>query len=307
MIRTRICRRLVYIIHSVPKYSGGKWSGHKRLTGFRIIEEPIPELKQQQRLFVKQLQNLIIFPQYINGVHRTSTITNSKPHVHKSILYKIDLKDFFQTVTIDHIKLSIPDSVAGLCPHGSSEPIGDGWIDLCMYCHTECDGPSCKLGLPRRLPTGAPTSPILANIAFMDTDKKIVELLRNTDISYTRYMDDLSFSSNALEQLTPELVNQIFKLIELDKWTINRKKSGLSLSFKRQEVTGIVVNQKINLARDKKLLLRSKLDHLARISNILTPELQGELAYIKSIDTNLFTGFNTYFNKRVNFYETQAN
>lgn len=263
----------MYIVHSVPKYSGGKFKG------FRVIEEPIPELKQQQRLFVKQLQSLIIFPQYINGVHRTSTITNSKPHVHKSILYKIDLKDFFQTVTIEHIKLSIPKS------------IGDGWIDLCMY-----EG---------RLPTGAPTSPILANIAFMDTDKKIVELLRNTDISYTRYMDDLSFSSNALEQLTPELVNQIFKLIELDKWTINRKKSGLSLSFRRQEVTGIVVNQKINLARDKKLLLRSKLDHLARVSSILTPELQGELAYIKSIDTNLFTGFNTYFNKRVNYYDGQ--
>jgi RNA-directed DNA polymerase len=259
-----------YLIHKVCKYSGGKFRG------FRVIEEPNKELKKAQRLFIKELEKLITFPQYINGVSRTSTITNSRPHVHKPILYKIDLKDFFQTVTVEHIQVSLP------------EALGSDWQALCM--------------MDDRLPTGAPSSPILANIAFLNTDKKIIELLRNTDISYTRYMDDLSFSSSSLSVLTPDLVDNIINTIQLDKWTINKKKSGLSLSFKRQEVTGIVVNSKINYPRDRKLLLRSKLDHLARISNVISAELAGELAYVSSIDKSLSANFINYFDKRVKKY-----
>ncbi len=262
-----------YIVHRVPKISSGKPKG------WRVIEEPIPELKKKQKQIIKLLEAKVIFPQYINGIRRTSTLTNSKPHVQKTILYKIDLKDFFHTVSIDHINRSLSDS------------IGCDLVNDCMY--------------QGRLPTGAPTSPILANIAFLETDKKIIELLRNTDISYTRYMDDLSFSSNFLEQLTPDLVDLIIKTIQEDKWVINKRKSGLSLSFRRQEVTGIVVNNKINIARDKRLLLRAKLDHQARISNELTKELQGDLAYIKGIDVSLYNKYTNYFNKRIGYYESR--
>lgn len=256
-----------YIVHRVRKNSG---------RGLRIIEEPNPELKIRQKQLAKQLASNITFPSYVNGVSKTSTLTNSKPHVLKAILYKIDLKDFFHTVRLEHITRSLPNAI-------ECDMVND-----CMY-----DG---------RLPTGAPTSPILANIAFLETDKKIIELLRNTDIAYTRYMDDLSFSSNFLEQLTPDLVNNIFKVIKEDGWVINRKKSGLSLNFNRQEVTGVVVNQKINISKDRKLLLRAKLDHLARKEKTLTPELAGELAYLNSLDSNLSIKFTEYFNRRVEFY-----
>jgi hypothetical protein len=105
--------------------------------------------------------------------------------------------------------------------------------------------------------------------------------------------------------LTPDLINQIINTIKASGFIINRKKSGLSLSFKRQEVTGIVVNKKSNYPKDKKLLLRAKLDHLARESNNLTPELAGELAYIRSISKDLYSNYLNYFDKRINYYHAR--
>jgi RNA-directed DNA polymerase len=262
-----------YFIHRVPKTSAGK------IVGIRIIEEPIPKLKALQRQIIKQLMQEVEFPSYINGVARTSIITNSTPHINKYVIYKIDLKNFFHTIDINKIR---------------RQPINPSLMELienhCMY--------------ENRLPTGAPTSPILANIAFLSTDIKIRELLTYTDISYTRYMDDICMSSNRLEDLSYKLINQIFNTITSDGYIINRKKSGISLNFKRQEVTGVIVNKKLNLSRNRKLLLRSKLDHQARISNKLSQELLGELAHVSNIRKDLFEQFNLYFQARVKYYDS---
>lgn len=257
-----------YLVHRVLKKSSGK------VVGIRVIEEPKPELKKIQRDLVKELTKEVSFPSYINGVAHTSIITNSNPHVGKPILYKIDLKNFYHTVTIDKIARTL------------SNPLLDRVLELCMY--------------SSRLPTGAPTSPILANIAFLSTDIKIQKLLYN--ISYTRYMDDLCMSSHLLELITPQLISSILNIIESDGYIINRKKSGLHLDFKRQEVTGVVVNRKLNLSRDRRLLLRAKLDHHARSSNKLSAELLGELAHVKNINKQLFLAFQEYFLRRVMYY-----
>jgi len=276
-----------YLIHKVLKRSSGK------VVGIRIIEEPKPELKIIQKVLVKELQLEVDFPSYINGVSKTSIITNSNPHINKPILYKIDLKDFYHTVDINKIARSL-----------LTKTLLDKVNNICMYCHTECDRSSCKQSLPRRLPTGAPTSPILANIAFLSTDIKINKLL-NHNINYTRYMDDICLSSIKLEYITPELINNIIQIIELDGYIINRKKSGIHLDFKRQEVTGIVVNKKLNLSKDRRLLLRAKLDHLARSSRVLTPELAGELAHVSNISKQLSSNFMKYFLRRVSYYAIQ--
>ncbi len=259
-----------YVIHLIPKYSNGKYVGQ------RVLEEPTPELKMWQKRTAKELAARFALPSCVHGVRATSTVSNSNPHVGKLAVYKLDLKDYYHTVTRDKLeKLELG-------------------IDLEKVLHDN------------RLPTGGPSSPILANLAFVSLDKQIIDLIKDLEINYTRYMDDLTFSSNKLEHLTPGLCQQIISLIEVAGFQINRKKSGLKLNFQQQKVTGIVVNQKLGVGRQNKNLLRAKLDHHARTgSNKLTKELEGDLAYAKAVDAILGRNLSSYFHRRVQFYSSR--
>ncbi len=260
-----------YLIKRIPKISAGK------PVGIRIIEEPNPTLKNIQRSLIQEIIKEFKLPAYLHGVTGTNTLSNSSPHVGKSCLFKIDLKDYFHTVTIQKLERSITN------------------IDLLNKIRQYCI-------YKDRLPTGAPTSPILAIIAFLNTDKQILEVIKNTDIKYTRYMDDLSFSSNSLNELNYQLIKQIKEIIIANGFLINQKKSGLSLDWNRKIVTGVIVNHHANIPLEFRLLLRAKLDHIARDFKELTQEVNGDLSYIRSINPNLYNKFMNYFEKRQKFY-----
>jgi RNA-directed DNA polymerase len=97
------------------------------------------------------------------------------------------------------------------------------------------------------LPTGAPSSPIISNFIFYNTDKRLKAFAENNDLSYSRYADDLTFSSNS--DITADLITEIYKIIEADNFVINTKKSRLQQYYNRQTVTGITVNEKVNVNR----------------------------------------------------------
>lgn len=259
-----------YRICKIPKISGGK------CVGTRFLEVPTSELKTLQRNILSELRKSITYPTYIGGMIGTSTVTNSIPHTNKCILYKIDLKNFFHTVTWDKLKDLIPIHL--------KEKIQAN----CLY--------------NNRLPTGAPTSPMLATLAFTPVDIKILALLEAKNIAYTRYIDDISMSSDSLNTLNRDLIKSIFNTIIDSDFKINYKKSTMSLSWNRQIVTGIIVNNKLNYPKEKRLLLRAKLDHVARNKEKLSPELLGELSYLKSINKNSYNKFINYFNKRTDYY-----
>src|SRR3990167_2978730 len=79
----------LYKFWKIPKYL------HKKIVGYRTIEEPIPELKVKQKELVKFLESKIIFPSYVFGVRGTSAIDNAKYHQNAQVIIKIDILSFF--------------------------------------------------------------------------------------------------------------------------------------------------------------------------------------------------------------------
>lgn len=259
----------MYIVHRIHKPNGG----------WRDIEEPVPELKVRQKEIVKLIASKVKFNKCVNGIARTNTITNADPHVGMPIVFKIDLKDYFHTVTRDKI-------AAAFLQHNIE-------VDINEVLYEE------------RLPTGAPTSPIIANLVFHHIDNSILDIMGTLPINYTRYMDDLTFSGARLEVITPEFCLAIRQLILTNGFLINYKKSGIKLDFQQQKVTGIVVNKKRNIDKYTRNLMRAKLDYLAKNNYPLTEEIKGELSYFSSINPTLKDKFSTYYRKRLEVYNHQ--
>lgn len=251
----------------------------------REIEEPSLELKRKQQELISLID--FKFPSYIHGVSNTSNITNSNVHITKAIVFKVDIKDFYHSLKEDRVLTAIKEYTNLISKYSEEE-----LVNLVIY-----NG---------RLPTGAPSSPILANISFLDIDNEIISYIRTVgNISYTRYMDDLTFSCNYKDILNYSFKRNIINIITKAGFKINTKKTGTFYKSQQQKVTGIVVNQKHNIAKDERNTFRAVLDHWARKNIDLDDTIKGKLAYISSVNKDLYNRYLTYYNKRVTFYQAK--
>src|SRR5690606_37339505 len=107
---------------------------------------------------------------------------------------------------------------------------------------------SCYSG---KLPQGAPSSPIISNLICEILDYRLLKISKKYKLDYTRYADDLTFSTNDKKFL--DLKTEFYKKLENELiragFRINEKKKRLQMSNSRQVVTGLVVNEKINVNR----------------------------------------------------------
>lgn len=213
-----------YIDYEITKKSGGK----------RKISKPKESLKIIQKCLLEILSILYKPHHSAHGfIKEKNVVTNSAVHVGKKYIFNIDIKDFFPSTSFHKIKFLL--SLKPFFLNGEREEIGSLIANLC-----------CKEGF---LPQGAPTSPIITNIVCRRIDSMFWELARVHKAKYTRYADDITFSSN--KNIFDEcFFNKIKKILSVDKYEINPQKTRLSLWYQRQEVTGVVVNQKQNLARE---------------------------------------------------------
>jgi retron-type reverse transcriptase len=105
------------------------------------------------------------------------------------------------------------------------------------------------------LPQGAPTSPALANLIFTPIDGEIAALAAKAGLVYTRYADDLSFS--ALEPITEEFRRRVAQIIRAAGFQINPNKSRLMGPKCCRQVTGLTVNERLSIPREKRRQLRA--------------------------------------------------
>jgi len=166
---------------------------------------------------------------------------NARVHIGKKKLLKLDIEDFF-----DHILYSrVKDTV--FYKEKFSEPIRVLLTMLCYYRDV--------------LPQGAPTSPAITNIIMYDFDEKIGEFCNQRGIAYTRYCDDMTFSGDFDEKEVIALVKR--ELAGLGLYLKNRK-TALVPQSKRQVVTGIVVNEKLNIAKEYKKNIRQQMYYIKK-------------------------------------------
>jgi RNA-directed DNA polymerase len=218
----------MYREFSIPKKRGGS----------RTIEAPDPRLMQVQRTLNHGLQSLYLCdpdPSVFGFVRNdyqvepaSPIVQNALPHVGKSFVLNIDLKDFFLSIRAHRVKeLFLSDRF------GFNDSIATVLALLTTY--------------QGHLPQGAPTSPILTNFICAPMDVALRELSGRNNWTYTRYADDLTFSS--VHAFTDVDIAQIRNIVELNQFSINDKKIRRKGRGRRQEVTGIVVNSKANVNR----------------------------------------------------------
>lgn len=228
-----------YVQFTIPKKSGGT----------RTITAPCRKLKIIQKL-INEVLNAVYTPHFTatGFVPQKSIIDNADLHINKRFVYNIDLKDFFPSVPFGRIRTVLRYSPFKL--HSSSNSnniIGRGAVGL-LITKLCCENGS--------LPQGAPTSPTLTNIVCYNLDKQLFRLAKQHFAIYSRYADDITFSSNR-PVFNEEFRKKLIEIIETrEKFTINFAKERLQTSKKQQSVTGIVVNVKRNIDKTYKKDIR---------------------------------------------------
>lgn len=242
-----------YINFEIPKKTGG----------IRTITAPDKFLKKIQRR-INLLLTLFFEPKSAahGFLEDRSIVTNAKIHVGKKYVLNIDLKDFFPSIHFGRIKAVLQLPVFG--QKGNLFKQGDTINIEALY----------KFGLKSefaqiianfccfesKLPQGAPTSPIITNIVSQRLDYKLVKLAKDYHCFYTRYADDITFSCDK-NRFKEEFITKLDEIIKSEGFVINEKKTRTQKKAARQEVTGIIVNEKLNLQRSYVKKVRAALSN----------------------------------------------
>ncbi|MBO4531181.1 MAG: RNA-directed DNA polymerase [Paludibacteraceae bacterium] len=162
---------------------------------------------------------------------------NALRHVGHHYVFNIDLKDFFTSIPQARIWARIQ-----CAPFNFSPSVANVVAGLCCVYNEE-------LG-KNVLPQGAPTSPLLTNAICDKMDRKLAALAKKYGLHYSRYADDITFSSmHNVYQEESEFRKEMKNIIEGQGFCLNDKKTRLLKSGQRQEVTGLTVNSKVNVTR----------------------------------------------------------
>lgn len=231
-----------YRSFNIPKKSGGK----------REIHAPVGSLKYIQKS-LNTILNTVFQPHtsakgFVPG---KSIVNNAIEHRSMNFVFNIDLKDFFH-----HIELHRVKAVLKLPPFylkEDKEPIAFLIANICCY-ETEVeriDEKGRTVNVMRSvLPMGAPTSPVITNIISQKLDRRLNGLAKKYGVTYTRYADDITFSSQQfLYNPEGKFITEMRRIIDDQGFSINEKKVRLQKNAYRQEVTGLTVNEKPNVSR----------------------------------------------------------
>lgn len=225
----------------------------KKTGGSRLISAPMPRLKRAQYwILEKILQPLSLHDAAHGFVAKRSILSNAQPHVGKNVVINLDLKDFFPTVTYPRVKGVFKNL-------GYSEHLATVLGLLCTQSDTqevELDEQTWFVSNGERfLPQGAPTSPNITNVLCRKLDIRLKGMANNLGFIYTRYADDLTFSSNTKDDHEiRQLLWRCRKIVRDEGFIVHPQKTRIMRKHKKQEVTGVTVNDKPGV--DKKTLKR---------------------------------------------------
>lgn len=242
----------------------------KRTGPPRLIEAPKARLKQIQRQILRGVLDHVPTHDAAHGfVKGRSCLSAAAPHGGERVVVAVDLKDFF-------LNTSLPRA------HGVFRSVGYPWPVarlLTGLCSTAT--PNIVLErLPGRarpdwatrdqyrsphLPQGAPTSPALANLCAWRLDCRLSGLARHLNARYTRYADDLVFSGDDdLARKIESFLGIVEVIAKEEGFTLNGGKTRVMRRSGRQSVTGLVVNQHVNVSRASYDTLKATLHNCVR-------------------------------------------
>ncbi len=251
----------------------------------RIIHIPCDELKAKQRFFLNAIKWL--YP------YKADTLNSARIHSGKKWILKMDIKSFYDSVPSHEIQRV----VSKVCERINQYNNSLSYLSL--------------VTINGKLPTGGPTSPHIANACFKGIDKEIMSVSSVLGIDYTRYVDDLTFSSYCKETL--EIVEKkVTALLAFYGYKINPKKTKYISDNKQQSILGLVVNNyRVRLSKNFKRNIRAMLHSYAVYlcnSNIKDTkhlawdtkkeqQLSGYISYICHVDSPFYVQLKRYAQK----------
>ncbi len=204
----------------------------------RIIHAPNDHLKQTQRVILRRLlRNLRSHPAAVGFEKGRSIVTGARQHVGKAVVLHFDVVDFFPNTSADQVyryfraigwNLAASKLLVRLVTHNGA------------------------------LPQGAPTSPRLSNLVNYLLDERLTRLCDEVGASYTRYADDITISSESDWFDLNQFTRVVFSIVYAQGYRLHvGRKMKIRRRSKRQTVNGLVVNEKVNLPREKRRWLRA--------------------------------------------------
>lgn len=269
-----------YKIHKIPKKDG-----------YRIIYEPSSILKYIQRQILKNVLSEQRISKYAKAYYKGVCLReNAFPHIHKKLILKLDIHNFFENIDFFSVYkhcFSIqyfPKSIGALLTY------------FCTY--------------QGFLPQGAPTSAYISNLVMRDFDEQIGAWCEQQNINYTRYSDDMTFSGDFIPQ---QIIQKVRKMLYLLGLELNDKKTCVIGNSQRQSVTGIVVNEKMQVNAKYRNHIRQEIyyikkfgidSHLSRIhvkvdKTAYLNQLYGKILFVLQINNQdkEFIGYKQYLEK----------
>ncbi|HIU22141.1 MAG TPA: RNA-directed DNA polymerase [Candidatus Fimihabitans intestinipullorum] len=247
-----------YKIYKIKKSNGG----------YRTIYEPNPLLKQIQKRILTSILNHKAISRYAKAYHKgTQLKDNAFPHVNKNMMLKLDIKNFFETITF----LDIYNSCFSIEYFPKS--VGMILTYLCTY--------------DNHLTQGSPTSPYISNLVMQEFDEELGSWCDLMGISYTRYSDDMTFSG----QFNPrKIISKVRKMLYRLGMELNDSKTHVVYKSSSQKVTGVVVNEKMQVSKRYRNKIRQEIYYIKKF---------GLNSHLKkcNIDINSITYVNILYGK----------
>jgi hypothetical protein len=264
----------------------------KDASHIRLIEAPKDRLKKLQQKILSGILDIVPLHNAIHGFHKGRSIqTFAAPHVKKFVLLKMDLRDFFPSISRARVQslfrtFGYPDSVASLlaalCTNATPRDI---WHDVPWEVQTFYRMP--------HLPQGAPTSPSLANLCAYRLDCRLSAFAESCGSQYTRYADDLAFSGDRdFARSADRFSIQAAAIATEEGFTVAHRKTRLMRRSVRQHIAGLVINELPNIRRtdfdELKAILTNCLRHGPACQNRAAhpnfrAHLEGRIVFVKSI------------------------
>lgn len=245
---SRICH---YHTFEIPKKSGGK----------RKISAPKKRLKTLQTWVLENILNKLDTGNCAHGfVKDRSIVSNAQVHTGKDIIINIDLKDFFPSIKFKRVKSFFQF-------YGYSEQIATIFALICTQADTKLvtmDGVDYHVQQGERfLPQGSPASPAISNMIAYKMDRRINGLAMKYGFTYSRYADDLTFScAKDNEKSIAALLRFVDEIVKTEGFEIHPDKTHIMRKSRQQKVTGIIVNEKPNVEREKLRKFRALLHNI---------------------------------------------
>ena len=247
----------------------------KRGGGLRLVEAPKPRLKAIQRRILHEILDKVPPHEAAHGFRPgRSVLSHARVHAGRAAVLRMDLEDFFVSIPAPRVygmfrTVGYPEEVSrvltGLCtsraPTADMPPAKGATTaaDLAALYRTR------QRYRTRHLPQGAPTSPAIANLCAHGLDVRLGAAAQAAGATYTRYADDLVFSGDEGFARMCSRFSALVGGIALEEgFHVQHRKTRVMRRSQRQEVTGIVVNERPSIRRADFDRLRAVLHNCVR-------------------------------------------